>query len=269
MSKYNYYYFEDEVLQRRNSRKVGNHTYIKRRDESDGNKYIVVRYRSTNVVTFYPDGKSQIYLGGYFTQTTKARINQFSNGSIFVHRGNWYYHQPYSNFYYLLLGSYIDLDHNGVPTSTEGFPFYEVDGRSPRSKTVRYYAKGLAKLLWNGPVELQHCKECAKNNMYHRCSDGYWGRNSSRSRHFWKIVKQQVYTDCIVNDFVRIWSGYPRQSKSRAAASFRVIEKSLQYGSYIQSLTKLQQLAPEKYFYSWRTLRLRSNQYVAWLAGYL
>lgn len=56
---------------------------------------IAVRYHSTDVVLYYPDGRIELNSGGYTTNTTKQRINDFCYSSaahIRVYQKNydWY-----------------------------------------------------------------------------------------------------------------------------------------------------------------------------------
>lgn len=65
----------DAQLQGRNreSRKVGNNTYLKRR----GDDTIAVRLHDTDVVTYHRNGDIVLDTGGWMTVTTKDRINSF------------------------------------------------------------------------------------------------------------------------------------------------------------------------------------------------
>lgn len=66
------------------SRKVGNHTYLKR----DG-KVLSLRLHSTDIITWYPDGRTVLFTGGWFTPTTKCRLNQYGPIRIGSHKGQW------------------------------------------------------------------------------------------------------------------------------------------------------------------------------------
>ena len=65
----------DAMLQGRckNSRKLENNTYLKRR----GVGAIAVRLHSTDIITLYADGSLRICMGGWNTMTTKDRLNGF------------------------------------------------------------------------------------------------------------------------------------------------------------------------------------------------
>ena len=55
------------------SRKLANNTYLVRRDADE----VVVRLHSTDVLTFFADGRIRVDTGGYHTITTVDRINAF------------------------------------------------------------------------------------------------------------------------------------------------------------------------------------------------
>lgn len=82
------------------SRKVGNNTYLQRRN---GN--IVVKLHNTDIITYLPNGDTILNTGGWFTPTTKSRMNEFIEGMITQSRGRWFYHHD---------GSYYS---DGVPFS--------------------------------------------------------------------------------------------------------------------------------------------------------
>ena len=55
-------------------RKIGHNTVVHRK--SDGS--IAVLFHSTNVVTFHKDGRITFNTGGWWSVTTKVRLNEFS-----------------------------------------------------------------------------------------------------------------------------------------------------------------------------------------------
>ena len=71
-----------------NSRKIANTTYAERRGESD----IAIRLHATDVVTFHADDTLTLSTGGWYTMTTKSRINDYLPGGVRVesNRGRWF-----------------------------------------------------------------------------------------------------------------------------------------------------------------------------------
>ena len=57
----------------RDSRKVGNNTYLKKL----GDGSIALRLHATDILTFFPDGHTVAKTGGWKTATTKARLNEW------------------------------------------------------------------------------------------------------------------------------------------------------------------------------------------------
>lgn len=91
-------------------RKVANNTYLERRGDA-----IAVKLHATDVVTFHPDGSAELSTGGWFTVTTKARMNDaLSCGQVYSDRGEWFY----------------------IPNARQGtYP----DWKAERSTRVRYF----------------------------------------------------------------------------------------------------------------------------------
>ncbi len=75
-----------EKLGNRSRRKLGNHTYLERRD----NGTIAVKLHETDVVTFNPDGSAMLDSGGWRTITTKDRINGFGPVNVSQDNSVWY-----------------------------------------------------------------------------------------------------------------------------------------------------------------------------------
>jgi hypothetical protein len=88
----------DEMLGKRDSRKLANNTYLKRgydySADADGTPVIHVQLHSTNIITFYPDGTISLNTGGWKTVTTMARIRQFSPVHIGPNKGEWFVDTP-------------------------------------------------------------------------------------------------------------------------------------------------------------------------------
>jgi len=81
------YQSASEVLTGRNrdSRKIGNNTYLHRIDADA----IGVKLHSTDVIVYHSDGRITFDSGGWHTVTTKARMNEFSPARVSQSRGTW------------------------------------------------------------------------------------------------------------------------------------------------------------------------------------
>ncbi len=50
---------------------------------------IGIRHHATHVVIFYPDGRVRLTTGGWYSVTTKARLNAFSPCRVWSTGGTW------------------------------------------------------------------------------------------------------------------------------------------------------------------------------------
>ena len=75
-----------EKLGNRQSRKIGNNTYLQKRDGGD----IAVKLHQTDVVTFKPNGDTVLDSGGWLTVTTKARMNEHAPCFVYSNKGVWF-----------------------------------------------------------------------------------------------------------------------------------------------------------------------------------
>jgi len=73
------------VLNGRDSRKIDNNTYLKKRDNG-----IAVMLHETDIITFLPDNTIIFNSGGWRTNTTKERMNSYSPCQINQKNYVWY-----------------------------------------------------------------------------------------------------------------------------------------------------------------------------------
>lgn len=75
-----------EQLGNRDQKKIGNNTYLVRRDDD----CVAIRLYATDILTFRPDDSVVVKTGGWYSATTKARINEHLIGPrIHAKRGTW------------------------------------------------------------------------------------------------------------------------------------------------------------------------------------
>lgn len=69
------------------SRKIANNTYAERRGDD-----IAIRLHATDVVTLHRDGTMTLNTGGWYTVTTKERINRYLPGGVHLSsiKGRWF-----------------------------------------------------------------------------------------------------------------------------------------------------------------------------------
>lgn len=73
-------------LGNRSSLKLANNTYLER----CGSRQFGIYLHGTRVVTISANGTYTVTTGGYKTETTKDRINEFSPARIFQKNGEWF-----------------------------------------------------------------------------------------------------------------------------------------------------------------------------------
>jgi hypothetical protein len=83
-----------EILAKRDSKKLANNTYLYRSDN-----VFRVKLHNTDVITIHDDNTQTLQSGGYLTKTTKDRLNSFSFASIFQKRGLWFFNNSEAAFY--------------------------------------------------------------------------------------------------------------------------------------------------------------------------
>lgn len=67
-------------------KKLANNTYLFKDDE-----IFRIRFHATDIVRIYNDGLYLIDNGGWFTPTTKNRINSYAPINIYTRKGHWFY----------------------------------------------------------------------------------------------------------------------------------------------------------------------------------
>lgn len=79
----------EQTLNGRDSRKIGNNTYLRRRGTS-----IAVVLHASDVVTYRPDGSVVLDNGGWFTATSKDRLTNFSPWLVYQEARVWHVRLP-------------------------------------------------------------------------------------------------------------------------------------------------------------------------------
>lgn len=137
------YITANDKLQGRNSlsRKVGNNTYLVRNSSVPGDS-IHLKLHNTYIVTWYTDGRIELNTGGWFTVTTKARINEFIGAyGISQERGIWYL-TSYCNGKHTTHGVFADgLIINPDDTFTGLLPLDDAKEKNKLRRRVNLFAK--------------------------------------------------------------------------------------------------------------------------------
>lgn len=125
------------VLAGRESRKVANHTYLKRRDDET----IALMLHETDVVTFRP-GTVTLDSGGWRTKTTSDRMRYAAD--VFTRGGQWYVSLPGHRWDVDRAYVYADgitLDESGYLVAGEGERDAARDNAALKRRINRYADK--------------------------------------------------------------------------------------------------------------------------------
>jgi len=125
----------DAQLQGRNreSRKYANNTYWQRRGEN-----IALKLHNTDIVTLYPNGDMSLNTGGWYTITTKERINRVLPRvfSLYQDKGRWFLRNRIDNVTY----GYMDRMRITSDWDVEGAGIYDPKADRELKKRVQRYA---------------------------------------------------------------------------------------------------------------------------------
>lgn len=81
-----YYLWTEKFRSPYKGKLIQNNTRLYR----DHNDNVCIRLHKTDVLTFYPDGRIRIATGGWYSRTTKDRINTYLHDvSVFSKNGEW------------------------------------------------------------------------------------------------------------------------------------------------------------------------------------
>lgn len=170
----------DSMLQGRNkdSKKLENNTYLVRTGDDD----ISIRLHATNIITFRPDGRTVIDSAGWWTVTTKDRLNKYlsHNLSVYSDKGIWTLYRD---------GTPVSVYRDGITIGPRGgVPKYKSDPHKATKKRIKAYCKAireLAALPKPGPGDCWYCLmytdsgeplgDCTGNHdhLYHHLEEQY------------------------------------------------------------------------------------------------
>ena len=183
------------VLKGRERCKIAGNTWLEKCGEN-----MVLRYHSTDVVTFQPDGGVVLKSGGWRTVTTKERINWCLPGgfSLSQVKGVWYVMSR--------LGK--NLNENKEHVFQDGIMVYR-DGRvegagedgaqrkaAKLTKAVKSYVTGYITALFAGKVEKPSNGDC-----WHCCMKTQDGRTlgeASGDNHMHHHIEESYYVPSII-----------------------------------------------------------------------
>lgn len=119
---------------RNGRRKVANNTYLHRVDDG-----IAVQLHATDVVVIHPDNTYTLNTGGWYTVTTKARINEFSPARVSSNKGIWYVGDT-------VFENGIVVDNNGEPVNAST---NNTDYAKTKRRLDRMVSRYIADFAWD------------------------------------------------------------------------------------------------------------------------
>lgn len=145
----------DARLGKRASLNIGWHTKLLRYD----NGRIAVRYHDTDVVTYLPDGRVELRTGGWKSQTTKRRMEDYSAAYVWSDNGIWYVKprsegSPWSGngtSYLFAEGVILHPDGTVTRAGTASDKLLELEYRAKVKKYARRYFEKLKAGKMGGP----------------------------------------------------------------------------------------------------------------------
>jgi len=187
----------ETALKGRESRKLVNNTYLKRRSADT----IAVMLHATDVVTYHADGRVVLNTGGWKTVTTKDRIKRYARIKLWTERGVWY------------VSSGDDWDKDA--TFQEGMTIHpdgrlEGTGKPPENLTkikraISKYAKGYIEALKAGKVEPPGPGDCFFCAMHEVKTGKPLGEVSHDTSHIQSHLDESYYVPSLaVNAMARL-----------------------------------------------------------------
>ena len=189
-------------------RTIGNNTTIENRPDN-----ISVKYHDTDIVSYFPDGKTKINTGGWKTSTTKERLNNFTNISIYQKKGIWYVINNSKEYFYK---DGMTINKDGSISGADKVSKKAENKHAKLIKSINKYSKDFALAILSGDVPAPSGGDCWYCSMF----------ESKDTGHLKEHVKEKYYVPSLlinaeklfpVSPIVKgvigeIWSGKNYQS---------------------------------------------------------
>ena len=218
-----------EKLGTRDSRKIGNNTYLQRR--ADGT--IAVKLHATDVLTFHANGRTVYNSGGWRTNTTRDRMNGWGASGHYVlqEKGSWWIEKYCSILYRderkasrVGFADGITVGARGKITGGLG----EKEGLAERkfSKEVVMYCEEFAAALVAGKVPAPSNRDCWYCSMHEVGTGKPMGDTISDCTHLLNHIKESHFVPSLlanaiestpnkVSTMVKSWIGEAWFNKER------------------------------------------------------
>jgi len=178
---------------KKDSKKLENNTYLIRHEN-----YIGVKLHDTEVVKLYPD-HAELFTGGWFTNTTRDRINKYS--PVFVHTAKsiWYIgnYDDNSKLYY----DGIKVDYNGNIISEVKDPTDTEKKNAKIKKEIKSFVEYATEQVEKG-IDLPSggdCWYCALKSQNKKTL----GDETDNTDHLWQHIKEKYVVPSLVWNAVK------------------------------------------------------------------
>jgi hypothetical protein len=148
-----------EVLKGRKTRKLGNNTYLETRDAET----VAVRLHQTDVVTYKANGAVVLNSGGWKTNTTKARINEYSPVGISQEKRVWYVTKYEEGSGWQTLGKFVDgliIEADGSISNVEPITEAGTKADNKKKRQILKYATAYMEAFADGDVPAPGAGDC-------------------------------------------------------------------------------------------------------------
>lgn len=184
-----------KIFETSRKRKLANNTYLEK--NTDGS--YAIRLHSTQVIKFYPE-KTVLYSGGYRTVTTKARLNEFTEFSVWQKAGIWYIAARVVSAPEIVFADGITYHKNTG---------WQDVGENPKKisklrKQAKQYAKDFVIALFAGKVPKPGNGDCWYCLMFDNANSEHNAGMGNRS-HIISHIKEKYYVPSLLVNAVKIF----------------------------------------------------------------
>lgn len=155
---------------------------------------VAIRLHSTDIVTVYDNGDMRLDSGQWRTNTTKERINRYSNAGISQKNNVWYMRDG-SLFY-----DGIVIDWHGTPKKPKQPEKYEAKLKQIK-KQAKEYARGYVEAIKAGQVPFPSAGDCWMCLMFKERADADHIRQHIKDKYYVPSLLVNAGHDAGYQDF--------------------------------------------------------------------
>lgn len=153
-----------------------------------------IRFHNTDII-WIAENSFTLYNGGYFTKTTKERLNEFSPARLFQEKKKWYIADENGKHTFF---DGITVDNNGVvinPLSCDAEKI-DVEKRRLLDKKIKNYIDGFCRMIENGNLEYPSGGDCWFCSMFEQ------SENASKE-HIFSHFEENYYVPSLLFNAIK------------------------------------------------------------------